>query len=308
MAWGCVRSRLVGALSGARRLAWLGLLFTALGATGEPFNGVRLERDIAYGSHPLQTYDLYVPQKAAGSPVIFMVHGGGWRRGDKSHDRVVDDKVAHWLPKGFVLVSVNYRLIPDATPLEQALDVVNALKDAQQRALSWGADPKKFILMGHSAGAHLVALISSDPQHFVGDDLYPWLGAVLLDTAAFDLVALMEGRHLRLYDRAFGRDRAVWERASPYHRLAVVGPPMLAVCSSRRKDQPCRDAQRFAAKASTLGRMVAVMEQELSHREINMLLGQPGGYTQAVDDFFSTLGVNGQLPSEPSLGEGAELE
>ena len=112
-------------------------------------DGVRVERGIAYGSDKQQSFDVYIPAQAKNAPVIFMVHGGAWSMGDKSMERVVKNKVARWVPKGFIFITTNYRLLPNADPLEQARDVVSAIAVAQAKAESWGGDSSKFILMGH---------------------------------------------------------------------------------------------------------------------------------------------------------------
>eukprot|EP01030_Chromulinospumella_sphaerica_P030927 gene30927-31502_t len=113
---------------------------------------LKVLHDIAYGNDPRQKMDVYLPETASAlpAPVIFMVHGGGWRTGDKRHSNVVDNKANRWLAKGFVFVSVNNRLLPEADPLDQVRDVARALASAQSKAQSWGADPKQFVLMGHS--------------------------------------------------------------------------------------------------------------------------------------------------------------
>ena len=113
----------------------------------------QIQRDLAYGSDKQQRVDLYLPTNAQQAPVLLMVHGGSWRLGDKGAAAVVDNKVKRWLPKGFIFVSINYRLLPAAAPLEQADDVARALAFVQQQASGWGGDPRKIILIGHSAGA-----------------------------------------------------------------------------------------------------------------------------------------------------------
>ena len=256
--------------------------------------GVSVLRDVAYGSDPRQRFDVYLPGAAAtpspsaGAPVIFMVHGGGWRTGSKSEKAVVDNKVAHWVPKGVVLVSTGYRLLPQADPLTQARDVARALTEAQRQAPSWGADPARFVLMGHSAGAHLVALLASAPHLAREAGAGAWLGTVALDSAAFDLVAAMRDRHLPLYDEAFGSDPTYWRSASPLHQLHAGARPLLAVCSSRRAD-PCPQARRYADAAAALGVRAAVLPQDYSHRDINLQLGADARYTAAVDDFLASL-------------------
>ncbi len=243
--------------------------------------GVTVVRDVAYGNDPAQRLDVYLSGKPHNAPVIVMVHGGGWRRGDKGLQTVVENKVARWVPHGFLFISVNYRLLPAANPLEQSKDVAKAIAFAQQRAAEWGGDRDRFILMGHSAGAHLVALLAAAGT-------VKALGAVILDSAALDVPQTMTSRHLRLYDEAFGRDRALWRAASPYHNLAKSGPPMLAVCSSRRADS-CPAAHQFIDLATSNGRKGSVLEKDFSHKEINELLGADPAYTAAVESFLRGL-------------------
>lgn len=247
--------------------------------------GVRLVRDIAYGADQAQRFDAYVPTDAVRAPVIFMVHGGGWKHGDKKMDAVVENKVAYWTKRGFIVVSTNYRMLPEADPLAQAADVARALGVAQDKAAEWGGARDKFILMGHSAGAHLVALLASSAPL---QGSLRWLGVVALDSAAFDVESIMQGRHMRLYNEPFGTDPAFWRAASPYAQLQRAGQPMLAVCSTRR-DDACEQARRYAEKVTQLGGTIQVLPQDLSHKQINETLGQPGAYTAAVDAFIGNL-------------------
>lgn len=245
-------------------------------------------RDLAYGNDPRQRMDVYLPVQPVNAPVILMVHGGGWRQGDKSASAVVDNKVARWVARGFVFISVNNRLLPQADPLEQARDVAQALAVAQAKAPSWGADPARFILMGHSAGAHLVALVNASPDLAAQAGAKAWLGTVALDSAAVDVAPIMQGSHFRLYDAAFGTDPAFWRAVSPVQQMTSAAKPMLAVCSTRRSDA-CAQADAFAARATQLGVRAQVLRQDLSHRDINQTLGQPGAYTEAVEAFMRLL-------------------
>ena len=271
-----------------RTLTMAVLAALLLACRGTAAQDPKILRDLAYGSHEDQRLDVYLPDNPKDAPVIFMVHGGGWRIGDKEHGRVVDNKVARWLPQGYIFISANNRLIPDADPAAQADDIGRALAFAQEHATEWGGDPKRFILMGHSAGAHLVSLISAAPEIATQQGARPWRGTVALDSAAFDVVAIMEGRHFRLYDRAFGDDRALWERASPLRRLERAPAPMLLVCSSRRRES-CDQAGTFASKAKGLGGDVEVLPVDMSHGGINADLGLPGDYTERVEAFLYRL-------------------
>lgn len=257
--------------------------------TAATMPALRTLRDQAYGKDPRQRFDAYLPATGNGIPLIVMVHGGAWRTGDKDHAAVVANKRAHWLPRGIGLVSVNYRMLPDTPPAGQLQDVAAALAHVQATAAAWGADPDKVVLMGHSAGAHLAALLGADPAPVMRAGGRPWRGTVALDSAALDVVAVMGGRHARLYDRAFGDNEANWRALSPRQRLTTSATPMLLVCSSKRRDDSCDQASAMAASARALGRRAEVLPQFLSHRDINADLGLPGAYTDAVDAFLASL-------------------
>jgi arylformamidase len=252
---------------------------------------VAVDRDLAYGTHARHTLDVYRRPGVAGAPVMLIVHGGGWRRGDKGAPRLVRNKVEHWAGQGWVVVSANYRLVPDASPVEQAGDVSRALAFVQAHAAAWGGDAGRIALTGHSAGAHLVSLLSADASLAADHGAQPWRASVAIDSAAFDVPAIMAREHFGLYDIAFGDDTALWHRASPLHRLnGRPVAPMLLVCSARRPDA-CQAAQAFAAKANRLGGQAAVLALALSHFELNETLGLPGEYTESVDGFLGDAGL-----------------
>jgi acetyl esterase/lipase len=252
--------------------------------------GARVERDLAYGNDPSQRVDVYLPENASRAPILLMVHGGAWMLGDKAHAGVVASKLAYWLPKGFIVASTNYRMSRPPEPLEQADDVARALAFVQERAAGWGGDAERVVLVGHSSGAHLVALLAADPGIAARHGARPWLGTVALDSAALNVVAIMEGRHARFYDRVFGADRARWARSSPFHRLAGKPGPLLLVCSTRREDS-CGAARAFADKAVAAGGRAEVVPVELNHGQINSELGRASPYTEAVQKFMQSLGL-----------------
>ena len=109
----------------------------ATSASSEP----ALLQDIAYGDDDDKNkIDIYLPASANNAPIMFMVHGGAWRFGDKKSKAVVSNKVQRWVSKGFIFISANYRMLPKTDPLEQANDVARALAFAQTKAPDWGGD------------------------------------------------------------------------------------------------------------------------------------------------------------------------
>lgn len=253
--------------------------------------GVRKLADLPYGDAAKQRVDVYLPpagtSASGGAPILVMVHGGAWMFGDKSSRGVVGAKVDHWVANGWILVSVNNRLLPEAEPLAQAEDVAHALAFVQKEAPGWGGDASRLVLMGHSAGAHLVALLSASSALAARSGAARWVGIVVLDSAALDLSALMQQRHARFYDRVFGADPERWRAASPTDRLAADAVPMLLVCSSLRLDDSCGQSSRFAARATAAGGIARVHPEALAHNAIDVELGRPGAYTDVVDAFIA---------------------
>lgn len=102
------------------------ILALALAAPAPARAAPRVET-LAYGPDPAQLLDIHRPEVAAGAaPVLVMVHGGGWRWGDKALPGVWQAKAAYWGARGYVLVSLDYRMLPAADPLDQARDVAAA--------------------------------------------------------------------------------------------------------------------------------------------------------------------------------------
>ena len=241
-------------------------------------------RDLAYGPDKAQRLDVYLPSADApssGAPILLMVHGGAWKIGDKHHHAVVSGKTAHWNARGFVVVSANYRL--NVPPDQQAADIKAAIDEIRRQAPSWHADATRLAVMGHSAGAHLIALLYAR----LGDQL-DWRGAILLDSAALDVPAIMSKNPARFYRQAFGSDPRRWQALSPLHQLRQPPVPLLAVCSTHRRAS-CEQAKSFVARIQALGGQAQLLPQPLSHRQINDSLGTDPAYTMAVDRFIDAV-------------------
>ena len=120
--------------------------------------GARAERDLAYGPAPAQKLDVYIPEGAKNAPILLMVHGGAWMLGDKGNSGVVANKARHWLPRGYIVVSPNYR---HGAAAESARPDGRRRPGAGLRAGERGVLGRRRVpgrAHGHSAGAHLVGL------------------------------------------------------------------------------------------------------------------------------------------------------
>ena len=223
-------------------VCYFGWLHFSWASSNEVLPTIQKISGIAYGTDPAQQFDVYLPSNVTRAPVLFMVHGGGWDSGDKANPASVLHKMQYWTARGYIFISTNYRLLPKADVSQQAQDVAFAISHAQTHASEWGADANRFILMGHSAGAHLVSLVMASPSLLKLAKVKPWLGAVVLDSGAMNVLQLMQEPHGKLYDKAFGNDIFYWAKNSPLQRLEHKLPPVLAVCSIPRGSD-CLQAQ-----------------------------------------------------------------
>ena len=131
----------------------------------------KIHRDLAYGEpkNERQTLDVYAPAEGVNHPVVVWIHGGGWQAGDKKE---VDHKPQAFVDKGFVFVSINYRLLPDNVTIKQmAGDVAKAIRWTYDHAKDYGGDPDTLFVTGHSAGAQLAALVCTDDGYLKAEKL-----------------------------------------------------------------------------------------------------------------------------------------
>ena len=155
-------------------------------------SNLKIERDIPYveAGDPLQKLDIYSPPGAKGLPVVVWIHGGGWQGGDKAG---LKEKPAAFAKKGFVLVSVNYRLEPKVEMGELVRDVAKSVGWVHTHIAEHGGDPQRLFVMGHSAGAQLAALLCTDERYFqeLGFGLNVVKGCVPVDGDTYDVPAMI---------------------------------------------------------------------------------------------------------------------
>lgn len=247
---------------------------------------------IAYGSDPLQTLDIWRAKDAKGpAPLVVFVHGGGWKRGDKDN-ATGQYKPVHYPAAGYAFASINYRLVPASTVDQQAADVASAVKALVDRADALGIDRRRIVLMGHSAGAHLVALVGTDEKYLRGAGLgfADIAGVIPIDGAAYDVPAQMkDGPPImqKTYGQAFGTDPARQKALSPTLNAAAPNAPAFLLLYVQRPDG-VRQAKALGAALEAGGSKVEhgsfPGEGLQGHAEINRRLGDPGhAPTAAVD-------------------------
>lgn len=250
-------------------------------------NRVGGAQTIAYGSDPLQQLDLWLPKSSVGpaaakAPLLIYVHGGGWKRGSKD-SAASKSAPEHFPAQGYAYASINYRLVPEATVEQQAADVAAALAALLSRADALGIDRSKVVLMGHSAGAHLVALVGTDERYLRGAGLSfaDVDGVIPNDGAAYDVPAQMRdgGKFMQdTYVQAFGTDPARQRALSPTLQASAPNAPRFLLLHVQREDG-VKQAEGLAAALRKAGTAVEVAgfpgKGMQGHAEINRKLGEP---------------------------------
>jgi arylformamidase len=245
--------------------------------------------DVPYGLDAAQKYDVYLPSSAVNAPIIVMVHGGAWTSGDKQGNDVAEAKAGYFVAKGYIFVSLNYRLLPKSDPLIQAADVARGIANIQTNATKWGGDKNKIVLMGAGAGGHLAALLSSNPSLASDQGATIWAGAVVLETAALNVPTLMSTSHDNAYDTAFGSNLEFWEDSSPTHLVDASGVPILVVCSTESGEDTCSKASAFKQAADAQGVNVTVSPQNVDPGQVNSRVGVSTSYTDTIESYIDSI-------------------
>ncbi len=246
--------------------------------------------EYAYGSDPLQKLDFW-PSKVPDAPLIIFVHGGGWKRGDKSN-ATGQFKAPHYVGQGYAFASINYRLVPEAKVKQQAADVAQSLRWLVDHAQKMGIDKRRIIMMGHSAGAHLVALVGSDPQYLraAGLSFADIAGIIPIDGACYDVPAQMTDGPKMMHDTyraAFGEDVTRQRALSPTYHAEAPNAASFLILHINREDG-VRQSQALATALKQGGSAVQISavpgEGLAGHLAINRKLGDPAYPATAIVD------------------------
>ena len=153
----------------------------------------KAKSDIPYAKtgHERQTLDVFSSGKGKNLPVVVWIHGGGWVVGDKV-DVAIKPKA--FVAKGYVFVSVNYRMLWDVDMDTIIRDVAKSVRWVHDHIADYGGDPKQLLIMGHSAGAQLAALICTDESYLKAEGLSFAIikGCVPVDGDTYDIPLMIE--------------------------------------------------------------------------------------------------------------------
>lgn len=189
-----------------------------------PTENYVIKRDIAYGTHPRQQLDIYLPKGQPNPntplPVIVFFYGGSWDSGEKEDYLFAAEAFAS---KGYMVVIPNYRVYPDVKFPQLMQDPASAAKWVKTHISAYGGDTHTIFLAGHSAGAHLVTMLALNPDYLAQVSLTPlaFNGYVGL-AGPYDFLPLKSARLKAI----FGSDETQ-RAAQPIHYVRGDNPPLL---------------------------------------------------------------------------------
>lgn len=243
-------------------------------------------KDVAYGGPDavLNVLDIYAPAKADKAPVLLFVHGGEWTKGDK---REISCKPKFFNEHGVVFVSMNYRLAPKDKHPAQVDDVAAAIAWAKANIGKYGGDPNKIVIMGHSAGCHLVTLATLDPAPLAKVKLKPSdvRGVAAWSGGMYDLADRFKGggSYPPYIKATFGESEEAPKAASPvtYTKNAKGGPVFLFASTDEERSKTSREAAEAMVEAVNKagGTAKAAVLAGKSHFGANHELGAEGDKT-----------------------------
>ncbi|MEP6548381.1 MAG: alpha/beta hydrolase [Gammaproteobacteria bacterium] len=260
-------------------LAGLGALFAAgcgrvaFMAANVPavFGAYQRHANLAYGGGPQHRLDVYVPHKAATGPrpLVVFWHGGRWSFGDKSDYRFVGAALAEL---GYVAVLPNYRHYPEVKMPGFMDDAARAASWSAAHGSEFGADSNLLYLMGHSAGAHLAALLTLDPQYFAATGLsVPPIAGVIGLSGPYDFLPLREADVQDMFGPPM-----LYPRSQPISFVHADAPPMLLVHGVKDDTVWPKNSRNFATLLRSYGVPVTLkLYPKLVHADTVAALSLP---------------------------------
>src|SRR5262245_54156173 len=256
-------------------------LFVLALASPLPAGEPKVHRGLPYAEpkNERQLLDVYAPTEGKNLPVVVWIHGGGWKRGDKSD---VQNKPKAFVAKGFVLVSINYRFVPNVTVKEIAGDVGKAIRWTHDHARDYGGDPNRILVMGHSAGAQLAALVCTDERYLKAERLPLSIlkACVPVDGDTYDVptqIRTVEEKRAKSYRMTFGDEESQKNLSAVTHVAKGKHiPPFLSLHVADHPETTAQ-SQRLVKALQAAGVPASAYPAEgKNHTTINNDLGLSG--------------------------------
>jgi acetyl esterase/lipase len=219
---------------------------------------IALTASIAYANGARHTLDVCRPKSATAAPVIVFFYGGGWRSGSKRTYRYVAKALAR---RGYVAVLPDYRIYPQARYPDFLNDGALAVRWVKDNAKRFGGDPQKIFLMGHSAGAHIAAMLAIDATWLQKVWLMPGrdIAGLIGISGPYDFLPLKD-ETLKII---FGGNRP---ETQPITHVTPGAPPALLLTGDKDDVVGAGNSTRLAEKLRAAGNdATAVIYPRIGH-------------------------------------------
>ncbi len=213
--------------------------------------GIKLTRSIAYAERARQRLDICRPVDAVAAPVIVFFYGGAWRSGNKALYRYVAKALAR---RGYVAVVPDYRIYPEVRYPEFLQDGARVVRWVKDNIGRFGGDPEKIFLKGHSAGAHIAAMLSIDARWLANVGLSPGrdIAGLIGIAGPYDYMPLRDRTLTAIFG---GADRP---ETQPIFHVGPGAPPALLLTGGRDRLVEPGNATRLAARLCAAGNAATV--------------------------------------------------
>ncbi|WP_232464675.1 alpha/beta hydrolase [Bordetella genomosp. 8] len=203
-------------------------------------DGVRVFADVQYGTDPRQAMDVYVPRDVAAPPVVVFFYGGSWSGGSRAQYRFVGDALA---TRGMLAVVADYRVYPQVTYPAFVEDAAAAVAWTLRNISTYGGDPRRVFLAGHSAGAYNAAMVALDPRWLGKAGATPAMLAGWIGIAGpYDFLPIVDEDIKPIFDFPHTPPDS-----QPLAHVSPSAPPTLLVAgTSDRVVDPVRNSDRLA--------------------------------------------------------------
>lgn len=239
-----------------------------------PTDGLETTRDIPYGPLERQMLDVHRPVNAESDlPIVIFFYGGSWQGGSRRDYLFAAQSLAG---RGFLVVLPDYRVYPEIRFPDFMVDGAAALRWARDNARSFGGDPDRIFLMGHSAGAHIAVLLSLDPRYLAaaGLDRHAIRGTVGL-AGPYDFLPLTSQRLRAVFGQDIGADLAPTQPIN-FAGAGASAPPMLLATGEDDNVVYPRNTVRLAQKLRAAGNHVEEAHYAgIGHYAILLALARP---------------------------------
>jgi acetyl esterase/lipase len=245
-----------------------------------------VQKDLSYGSEKRHKLNVFTLKEASSpAPVVIFFYGGSWRSGDKDQYRFMGEALSS---KGMVVVIPDYGLYPSVKFPEFVHDAAKAFAWVKANIAQYGGDPNQIYIMGHSAGAHVGAMLAFDKSYLqaVGlkqDSIKGFIGLA----GPYDFLPFTEAVNEKIF-----APKEKFSLSQPINFIDRLAPPALLIHGLHDKTVGIHNSRNLSQKISKHGGSVQTkFSEELSHTSIIARFSKPlrgsGELLELIADFIA---------------------